>query len=241
MAPKSKGKGKNFTSSELDAMLTVVEELLPLGGDHWEHVALEYNKKVSADRVRNAESLRKKFKTLRNVKKPTGDPDCPIEVKRAKRAQYSIEAKMGVETFESGEDDELEDIIEDGNINISDEESSSDEGGDGGGAGDDDDGEPPAKKAKPPKPKPQSAAVNRVGKSTTELLDMSRSMSSSSPTPSTTSSHSGAAKKTIDKMLQDLSSSSASSSRPEEEGFMSYTDIMMWQRQDDARLRPRFF
>jgi hypothetical protein len=92
MGPKGRGKGKNFTSSELDTMLIVVEKLLPMGGDHWDQVTMEYNKKVSADRIRNAESLRKKFKTLRNVKKPTGDPDCPIEVKRAKRAQYSIEA-----------------------------------------------------------------------------------------------------------------------------------------------------
>lgn len=231
MGPKGRGKGKNFTSSELDTMLIVVEKLLPMGGDHWDQVTMEYNKKVSADRIRNAESLRKKFKTLRNVKKP----DCPIEVKRAKRAQYSIEAKMGIETLESGDEND-----EDGKMT---EESSSEDDGDGGAnvevcTTNDDEGQPPpAKESKPPpNPKTQSAALNRVGYTSSEILEMGRSTSSMSPTLSNASSPSSSTKRSIDNVLQDLSSMST---RQEPEGFMSYTEMMMLQRQDDARREER--
>jgi hypothetical protein len=260
MGPKSKGKvtkGKNFTASELNAMLTLVEEFLPLGSDHWENVAFEYNKKVSSDRVRNADSLRKKFKVLRNVKKPTGDPDCPIEVKRAKRAQYAIEAKMGVENFDSDNNNDANSNDD----NDSDTEAPYNFGGDnnteydafGEGNQDNVDGDvvefndadaedtpqPPAR-GRPPRPPPQSAAANRVGYTTAELAAMSRSRSNTpSPTGSSmTSSASTAAKRSIDTMLYDMSSAASSSSS--QDGYMSYlTNIMMWQRQEDAKRDER--
>jgi len=43
---------------------------------------------------------------LKNKKKPTGDPDCPEEVRRAKRIDRAIQQKIGVEDFD---DDEEED------------------------------------------------------------------------------------------------------------------------------------
>ena len=42
------------------------------------------------------ESLRRKFKALKNVMKPTGDPTCPPDVIRAKHIQRRIEERMGV-------------------------------------------------------------------------------------------------------------------------------------------------
>ena len=50
--------------------------------------------------VRDAESLRAKFKTLCLVKNPTGDPICPPNVVRAKRLMSAIENKMGVTDFD---------------------------------------------------------------------------------------------------------------------------------------------
>lgn len=42
-------------------------------------------------RPRDNESLKAKYKTLRLHKKPTGDPDCPPDVRRAKRLYREIE------------------------------------------------------------------------------------------------------------------------------------------------------
>lgn len=40
------------------------------------------------------DALRNKFKALKNVKKPTGDPAWPPEVVRAKRNRRAIEKKV---------------------------------------------------------------------------------------------------------------------------------------------------
>lgn len=113
-APASAGKKKggrwaNFSSGELDIMLNLVDEQLPMGGDQWEYLTLEFNKKVATDRFRDMESLRKKFKNLKNKRKPTRDPDCPQEVKRAKRADRRIQERMSVENMGSSSEDEEED------------------------------------------------------------------------------------------------------------------------------------
>lgn len=107
--PKKGGRGCNFSAVELDTLLTLVEKSLPMGADQWEYLTLEFNKSVSSDRARDMESLRKKFKNLKNKKKPTGDPDCPIEVKRAKRAHYQIESRMSVENMGSESEEETGD------------------------------------------------------------------------------------------------------------------------------------
>jgi hypothetical protein len=75
---------KTFQAVEVDLLLTLVESLLPKGGDDWERLTMEFNRKVGL-RSREMESLRTKFKSLKNKKKPTGD--CPEEVRRAKHVQ----------------------------------------------------------------------------------------------------------------------------------------------------------
>ena len=82
-------------------LLNIVAEILPLGGDQWELVASRYKATIPPSCVaRDAESLKSKFKTLRLVKKPTGDPTCPPEVKMAKRLYREIEAKASVVDFD---------------------------------------------------------------------------------------------------------------------------------------------
>ncbi|CAK4147545.1 unnamed protein product, partial [Aphanomyces euteiches] len=43
---------------------------------------------------RDTKSIRRKFKSLRNSKKPTGGPECPSEVVQAKRINRLLEARM---------------------------------------------------------------------------------------------------------------------------------------------------
>ncbi|RHY17671.1 hypothetical protein DYB25_004089 [Aphanomyces astaci] len=50
--------------------------------------------------------MRRKFKSLRNSKKPTGDPDCLEDVKRAKRINRAMEARMSVLDMGSGDENE---------------------------------------------------------------------------------------------------------------------------------------
>ncbi len=67
----------------------------------WEAVTSTYNEE-KPDRApqRDIEAIRNKFRTLKNVKKPTGDPTCPPLVARAKRINYDIEARNGVIDFD---------------------------------------------------------------------------------------------------------------------------------------------
>lgn len=108
--PSSSSNGRagsrNYTDGELDILLDIVEALLPTGELEWESVAAEYNKIISAKfptmsrrMVRDCDSLRNKFKGLRNIRKPTGDPTCPPTVVRAKRIQKAIESRQGVIDF----------------------------------------------------------------------------------------------------------------------------------------------
>jgi hypothetical protein len=109
MAPKKNGRGMTFQTCELNTLLTLLEEKLPIGGDQWDTVMLEYNRNVPKERARDVDSLRTKFKGLKNKKKPTGDPDCPEEVRRAKRIDYAMQQRIGVEDFDDDADnDDLE-------------------------------------------------------------------------------------------------------------------------------------
>ena len=69
-------------------MYDVIEMHLPLGQDDWAEVALDMNRRLyGEDRpTRDPESLRQKHKHLRGAKKPTGDPDCPVEVTSGKES-----------------------------------------------------------------------------------------------------------------------------------------------------------
>ncbi len=67
------------------------------GGYMWERVADLYNQKTGKFQpFRDVDSLKNKFKGLKNTKKPTGDPTCPEYVKRAKRLQQEIELSANV-------------------------------------------------------------------------------------------------------------------------------------------------
>mmetsp|Transcript_17370 Transcript_17370/g.25903 ORF Transcript_17370/g.25903 Transcript_17370/m.25903 type:complete len:83 (+) Transcript_17370:188-436(+) len=72
---KREGRGRTYTHLELDTLLSLVEERLPLGMDGWEDLTLEYNRQLPLELSRDMESLRNKFKGLRNKKKPTGTVD----------------------------------------------------------------------------------------------------------------------------------------------------------------------
>jgi hypothetical protein len=90
------------------------------GSYMWERVEHAYNSKeerlkrhMGSMPVRDVDSIRSKWKSLKNSKKPTGDPDCPKEVRRAKRIAWDIETGTGVFNLDDddscSEDDEEDD------------------------------------------------------------------------------------------------------------------------------------
>jgi len=73
----------------------------------WERVCRLYNQRTEKGApYRNEESIRNKWRSLKNASKPTGDPNCPPNVVRAKRIQKEIEDLVGA--FEIDDDDEID-------------------------------------------------------------------------------------------------------------------------------------
>ena len=75
----------------------------------WDRVTKEYNdRKPRGSAFREMESVRSKFRKFCNEKKPTGDPNCPEHVKRAKRIQREIDNDCGVQEIDDDEDSDDE-------------------------------------------------------------------------------------------------------------------------------------
>ena len=83
---------KNYSQAEKDKMLDIVSEVLPLGDLDWQQVAEKHNRLFPAT-ARDADSLKRKFTELAKKKPPTGDPNCPQDVKRAKQLFRNIEKR----------------------------------------------------------------------------------------------------------------------------------------------------
>jgi hypothetical protein len=109
----AKGKrGAKFTIAELECLLDVIDEIVPIGNPDWERV---WDKHVSTfpTKERTVESLKQKFQGLTRHKIPTGDPECPPHICNAKRIYRKIVlATDGSTGGSDGSDDEREDDAE---------------------------------------------------------------------------------------------------------------------------------
>ncbi|ETV64090.1 hypothetical protein H257_18970, partial [Aphanomyces astaci] len=97
MAKKS-GRGKSWCPASVDLLLDITVDVLPLGKNGWEKVERRFNRLAEPKLlpIRDADALKRKFLLLKNHAKPTGDPDCPEEVQRAKRIQRDIDLSASV-------------------------------------------------------------------------------------------------------------------------------------------------
>ena len=87
-------RGKNFSTDETMFLLKLVRDKLPSGGEDREWVTQQYNDVFGKKgRFRDKESLKRRFAALHNRRTPTGDPDCPDEVKEAKHLMIAIQQK----------------------------------------------------------------------------------------------------------------------------------------------------
>jgi hypothetical protein len=88
MAKKGKRDFK-FSVAELEHMLDIIDDIVPIGNPDWEKVWQEHSAAYST-MERTQESLKRKFQELVRKKNPTGDPNCPPYVCKAKRISRKI-------------------------------------------------------------------------------------------------------------------------------------------------------
>ncbi len=83
-------RGKGFSKVEVDYLLESCEEILPIGPDAWDRVVERHI--LLYPNLDAKDSLRKKIASLYNSTKPTGDPKCPGNVRKAKKIPYFTES-----------------------------------------------------------------------------------------------------------------------------------------------------
>lgn len=78
-----------------------MEDILPIGPEEWVQV---FYVTMCATHIVRQYQFDKKYNNLHRIKVPTGDPNCPNEVKQAKWVNYSIGNRVylgsGEEDFE---------------------------------------------------------------------------------------------------------------------------------------------
>ncbi|KAG3109886.1 hypothetical protein PI124_g12111 [Phytophthora idaei] len=95
----------DYSMSEIDRLLALVVKILSLGKDEWERLAATYNtSKLRGAAERDYESLRRKFKALYSTRKPTGMPDMPPHIKKAKEIKMAIDERADVVEMDAGAD-----------------------------------------------------------------------------------------------------------------------------------------
>jgi hypothetical protein len=85
----SKHAGAKFSNKEIDALLSIIEDQKPIGKIGWEQVGNFYNR-LYPTKPREEINLRRKFNNLANVRMPTGDPNIPPHVLKAKMIKNLI-------------------------------------------------------------------------------------------------------------------------------------------------------
>ena len=88
-----------YSRSEVDKLLDIIEDELPYSGDDWDcvqgrHAKACCNTNSEIENKCPVDNLKRKFSSLYNNKKPTGDPNCPPEVSHAKRWWKIIQSEI---------------------------------------------------------------------------------------------------------------------------------------------------
>ncbi len=109
MPPKKK-RSSNFSDHELHSNFDAIDSIIPIGSGEWERVEVFHSVDFE-DNGRTADSLKRKFRQLYLMKTPTGDPNMPETVRRAKEINMRIREKSLVcidcnETEEEEEEEE---------------------------------------------------------------------------------------------------------------------------------------
>ena len=100
--PKAKNKpvikgrssgARGYTEEERMNFLEILERRLPISGSEWSLVASEHTETYGA-MERNVDSIKRQYQSLLRRREPTGDPNCPPDVKKAKAIDRLLKAKQ---------------------------------------------------------------------------------------------------------------------------------------------------
>jgi len=86
-------KGTNYSLEEIDSLLDLIEDELPISSTLWDNIQKSHLSRYP-DQRRGVDSIKRKFKELYSKRVKTGDPNCPQEVRRAKRLRHQIVESM---------------------------------------------------------------------------------------------------------------------------------------------------
>ncbi|KAI8851008.1 hypothetical protein BC829DRAFT_441894 [Chytridium lagenaria] len=105
-----------LTEDEEGRLLPIIENMLPVSEREWNEVAAEFNDGLPIEDHRSAELIKSHFDSLHSVRKPTGDPDCPANVRWCKRINRQIQERVsggdGPPDDNESEQEEDEDVFE---------------------------------------------------------------------------------------------------------------------------------
>ena len=79
-------RGLAFRKEEVNFLLEVMEDILPISSMEWEDVERRHNERYATNE-RTKETLKRKFQNLYLKRVPTGDPTMPPEVRWAKKSK----------------------------------------------------------------------------------------------------------------------------------------------------------
>ena len=94
--PPFKGRSsgaKGYTEAERLNFLDIIERRLPCSGTEWSLVASEHGD-MYPEMERTVDSIKRQYQSLLRRREPTGDPNCPADVKQAKAIDRLLKAKQ---------------------------------------------------------------------------------------------------------------------------------------------------
>ncbi len=100
---RGRGGSPAYSETELLNLLGIIERIIPVSREEWDQVEVQH---CTLYPVRKAKGLRRKFQEFYRKKKSTGDPDCPLSVKRAKLLRRAIIERCEVD------DAEVEEVVQ---------------------------------------------------------------------------------------------------------------------------------
>ncbi|KAL7284664.1 hypothetical protein ACG7TL_001961 [Trametes sanguinea] len=115
----------NFSDADVRELLRLIRKILPIGELGWNKVQAGYAAYASRHGrpKRDVRSLRLKYYRLVNSKKQTGDPECPEEVREAKRIDRAIEERVLMSSMNDDDDPLPADWEDDKNVEPDSEDS----------------------------------------------------------------------------------------------------------------------
>ncbi len=93
MPPVKSTQGVGYSQMEIDSLLDLLEEHLPIASMEWERIE-NLHKCNFPTEDRRREFLKQKFQDLYRSKIPTGDPSMPNDIRRAKRIHQLMEERI---------------------------------------------------------------------------------------------------------------------------------------------------